>query len=374
MAALFIIILVLYILIISAFIIGFNKVKTIETSSTAPQISFSIIIPFRNESEHLPSLLASISQIDYPISQFELIFIDDFSEDDSVDIINERLIHSELNYTIIKNNPTQYSPKKEAIGIGVHKANFEWIITTDADCVLPRNWLLAFNSIINTNAFDMIIAPVTYTGNASFFYDFQLLDVLSLQSITIGGYGLGSPILCNGANFAYTKSAFKKLKGFEGNSKISSGDDIFFLHKMVKHNKESIGLLKSTDALVKTVPQTKLKDLIQQRLRWASKSPFYTLRLAKLVALIVLLMNLSLIVLPFALILQWVSLKLCLILFLGKLLVDAVCIYQSASFFNQDRVLLSYGLAAIVYPIFTLGIGLASLFMPFKWKNRTYNK
>jgi hypothetical protein len=39
--------------------------------------------------------------------------------------------------------------------------------------------------------------------------------------------------MCNGANFAYTKSLFEDLSGFDGNNTIASGDDVFFYKKLL---------------------------------------------------------------------------------------------------------------------------------------------
>jgi hypothetical protein len=63
---------------------------------------------------------------------------------------------------------------------------------------------------------------------------FQQLDLTSLQGATIGSFGLNKAFMCNGANFAYTKSLFEKLNGFDGNNKIASGDDVFLLQKAVE--------------------------------------------------------------------------------------------------------------------------------------------
>jgi hypothetical protein len=48
----------------------------------------------------------------------------------------------------------------------------------------------------------MIAGAVTYTCGS--FYNFQQLDIASLQGATIGGFGINKGFMCNGANFAYT--------------------------------------------------------------------------------------------------------------------------------------------------------------------------
>ena len=56
---------------------------------------------------------------------------------------------------------------------------------------------------------------------------------MSLQGSTVGGFGIGHPFLCNGANLAYKKHHFIQLNGFKGNDTIASGDDIFLFEKFI---------------------------------------------------------------------------------------------------------------------------------------------
>ena len=76
--------------------------------------------------------------------------------------------------------------------------------------------------------------------------------------------------MCNGANFGYRKSLFNTLNGFEGNTNIASGDDIFLLEKFIKQDAQKVHYLKSKKAVVSTNPAKDISVLIQQRLRWAS--------------------------------------------------------------------------------------------------------
>ena len=68
--------------------------------------SVSIIIPFRNEAENLPKLLKSIDAQEYPKHLFEVILVDDDSEDYSVKTIKKELEGfdcAQPNILIIKN-------------------------------------------------------------------------------------------------------------------------------------------------------------------------------------------------------------------------------------------------------------------------------
>jgi cellulose synthase/poly-beta-1,6-N-acetylglucosamine synthase-like glycosyltransferase len=220
----------------------------------------------------------------------------------------------------------------------------------------------------------MVVAPVTYYELDSFLKRFQLLDFLSLIGATIGGFGIGKPFLCNGANLAYKKALFLELNGFDGNNTIASGDDIFLLQKVIKEDKNAIRFLKSKAALVKTKPQQNLKSLISQRKRWAAKTSSYNSAFGKIVGLIVLLMN-AVLVCGFILTLfSLLHYKLILYVFIIKSLVDFLLLFKTTRFLEQENHLSSFIFSSVLYPFFSVYIAFLSLFSKYKWKGRTFKK
>ncbi|WP_296380622.1 glycosyltransferase [Winogradskyella sp.] len=375
-------IIIVYLLVIGLSIYGFDKVEDFKLQDLPAKTKFSIVIPFRNEAENLPKLLASVSKLNYSKSLFEIIFVDDDSEDESPSIINKILDTKSFkkdftqsdNIQIIQNKRTSNSPKKDAITSAIKVSKFDWIITTDADCELPKYWLDVFDECIQTKETDCIVAPVTYHGSNSFFNRFQILDFISLQGVTIGGFGLSKPFLCNGANFGYRKSVFYTLDGFEGNEDIASGDDIFLLEKFIKQDAKKVHYLKSQKAIVTTNPANGLSQLIQQRLRWASKTSRSTIGFTKVVGIIVFLANLVCLEFIPAVFLGYVSLKIAIALFVIKFSIDFLLLFKTSRFFKQETLLLSYPLSSLLYPFFSVYIVLLSLFKSYKWKGRTFKK
>ncbi|MDO7170887.1 glycosyltransferase [Mariniflexile sp. AS56] len=371
------IITILYLLLIGSFAIGFDKVKTFKLADLPSKTTFSIVIPFRNEAEHLPALLKSINALNYPKVLFEIIFIDDDSDDDSVEIIKRAVknFDSELtNISIIKNERATNSPKKDAISTAIKQAKNEWIVTTDADCRLPKYWLNSFDEYIQKNTVNCIAAPVTYLEQGNFLNRFQVLDLLSLQGATMGGFGINKPFLCNGANFAYKKSLFTELNGFAGNTNTASGDDIFLLEKAIKKHPEQVHYLKCDYAIVKTQAQPTWKTLLAQRMRWAAKTSSYNNWFGKFTGLIVLLNNALIIALLALLVAGVFNLKVFLYITIIKFNIDFFLIYKSALFFNQKGILRSFIVGFLVYPFFSVYVAFASIFSSYKWKGRTFNK
>ncbi|MCR8666868.1 glycosyltransferase [Aestuariibaculum sp. M13] len=367
-------IILIYVILIGSFVVGFNKVNHFKSQNIAPSTSFSVVIPFRNEANNLPKLLESIKQLQYPPNLFEILLVDDASEDDSVNIIKEFMKSSSASINILNNNRLSSSPKKDAISTAIKEANYNWIITTDADCILPELWLDTFNAFILKNHVDCIVAPVKYIDENNFLNTFQILDLLSLQGATIGAFGINKPFLCNGANFAYAKHLFNKVNGFEGNTQTASGDDIFLLEKAIKHNTKTIHYLKSETAIVSTNAQTTWNGLISQRIRWAAKTSKYNNWFSKLTGSIVLSANLLIIIACLLTFFGFITSKTLIYMLMIKFSIDLYLINKSARFFNQKHVMKFYIFGFLVYPLFSVYVAMASMVSTYQWKGRTFKR
>ncbi len=373
-----VIIVIFYSCLIIAFIIGFDKIENFNPEGSVSKTKFSIVIPFRNEAQALPVLIKSLKQLDYPSDKFEILFVDDDSQDDSVEIINgfldKPLDCARGDIKIIKNNRKSDSPKKDAVETAICQANFDWIITTDADCHVPQDWLKTFDAFIQQYQPKLIAAPVSYNNTNSLLEQFQLLDLLSLQGSTIGGFGIEKPFMCNGANLCYEKQAFLDINGFEGNEHIASGDDIFLLEKMIANYPDKVHFLKSNTTIIHTKPEETLKKLISQRIRWAAKATSYKNNFSKLVSISVFSINFLLILLFLGCIIGYYSWINFIIIFLVKFCVDFMLLFKTAIFFKQQSVLKHYFWSSIIYPIFIIFIVLSSFTSGYSWKGRSYKQ
>ncbi len=361
-------------------LIGYEKIPLFISEKRKPFTRFSIIIPFRNEAENLPELLNSIQKLNYPKDLFEIILVDDDSEDNSVKVIEETinvtstsLSDQKIQYKIIKNNYFSASPKKDAITNALKIAQYDWIITTDADCILPKNWLASFDAYIQMHNPIMIVGPVRYIKEKGLVNSFQQLDNFSLQTTTIAGFGLKNPLLCNGANLAYKKEAFNKVHGFKGNDHIASGDDIFLLEKLKRITKGGVHYLKSNDAIVVTSLQKDWKGVIGQRIRWASKTTKQKNILTKGLGMLVFLCNLFVIIGGIYSVFKKEFILYYLIFLIFKIVIDFIYIKKSYHFFNEQMLLSSYFINVFIYPFLTVIIVYGSLRGNYSWKGRRFN-
>ena len=101
---------------------GAMKWPNFRDNHESPKTGFTVLVPFRNEAQHLPQLLRSFEQLNYPWNLMEFLLIDDESTDDSVAIIRqfERSLSATqgLRIRVLQNKRKSNSPKKDAITIG----------------------------------------------------------------------------------------------------------------------------------------------------------------------------------------------------------------------------------------------------------------
>jgi peptide/nickel transport system permease protein len=357
---------------------GHWNLRAFVAKGKTPQTKFSIVIPARNEAANIENCIAGILAQNYPSHLFELIVIDDFSEDETANIVgsialqynNVRLLR--LQDFTKDENIVAY--KKRAIEIAIEQANHPWIVTTDADCSFTNNWLASYDAYIQEHNCVMIAAPVSYKNTGSFLSVFQVLDFISLQGITAAAVGSGSHTLCNGANLCYSKEAFESVGKFSGIDHLPSGDDMLLMHKMKKSYPEKIGYLYAQDTVVTTAPSATLDLFIQQRIRWSSKALGYQDKIIFWILLLVYLVNFSLLVyLPVNLIEtgninNW-------FVFIGcKTLVELPFMYAAAKFFKQQKLLWWFLFMQPFHILYTVVAGWFGTFGSYKWKGRTVTK
>ncbi|MDR9456568.1 MAG: glycosyltransferase [Salegentibacter sp.] len=380
----FVFISIAYLILMISLIYGWQQIPEFSSNFSTAETGFSIIIPFRNEGENLPVLLKSLAELQYPADKFEISLINDASEDDSVEICkNFQQNYPEFSIKILENNRQSNSPKKDAITTAIEKAEFKYILTTDADCRVPKLWLQTYNDFIKNTQAALVAGPVSLTPpsppltppeggrNVKPFRVFEELDVLSLQAAGAGAFGIEQAFMCNGANLCYRKEAFLEVDGFSGNDKIASGDDVFLLQKF-QQKKYKVNFLKSQEAIVQTQSQKSFRALISQRIRWAAKAPAYKSLFSKFAGAIVLLMNAGLLVGAVLALMEIWPYYPVLIIFLLKFNVDFALLYLSAKFFKREEVLRSFFWSSLAYPFFSTYVALKSLVSGYEWKGRKF--
>lgn len=367
-----------YSLLISVYWRGWRSPKPFHVAvDYRPTTHLSVLIPARNEAENIEACLRSILQNDYPRELMEVIVIDDFSEDQTAALANALLTHPGDRVLQLKDHLDEDARlnayKKKALEIAVEQASGDLVITVDADCKAGPRWLRSMAVYYEQHQLKCIAAPVTFwdDGKAGpVLFHFQLLDFVTMQGITAASLRLGLGNMCNGANFAFEKSAFVAVGGYKGIDQIASGDDMLLMDKIAAAYPGKVAYLKCPEAIMETAPQPGWRQLLNQRIRWASKTGAYKVRRLVGILFLIYFFNLVLFVSFLygffdARIWPWLLGTLLL-----KTVVELLFLWPVAGFFKQRRYLPAFPFLQPLHVLYILSAGFLGKFGRYNWKGR----
>jgi dolichol-phosphate mannosyltransferase len=116
-------------------------------------MTLSIIIPVYNESKNVEKTVNNLKKIKKNIKKFNLIFIDDFSNDNTFDILNKL----SKKYSFVKIFKNKKKGLGSAIEEGIKKSNFVYIAIFMADSSDSTADLIRYYKIISSKKFDAVL-------------------------------------------------------------------------------------------------------------------------------------------------------------------------------------------------------------------------
>ena len=359
-----ILICVFYSILVFIFTVGWKRMplfQPIENYNPISKPSASVVVACKNEEHSLPNLLSRLQL--QSCTDFELILVNDHSTDSTIYVMEAALAKFE-NVKVIN---AMGDGKKNALKEGISIATGSLIITTDADCTLLSDWLMMICSFQQSHVSDLIICPVQLFDNKSLFARLQAFEFTTLVAAGAGAVGAGMPILCNGANLAFTKQAWLESKHDLVDEQMS-GDDIFLLQSIKKRG-GVIRFLKSESAIVFTEPAKTFTAFFKQRRRWASKSPAYSDVQLIVTTCVVFGISSSILILMLSSLFSTQLLFVSISIFGIKYLVDVFFLYSVRSFFHVKHLWFYSFLLSILYPFYILSVaGSALVFKSKSWK------
>jgi biofilm PGA synthesis N-glycosyltransferase PgaC len=230
----------------------------------------SVIIPFRNEALYLENCLVAFVQQNKVSFPFEILLINDGSEDQSETVLAQ--FENRLPLKLLHSNGIG---KKAALQTGIDAAKYNIIYTIDADCVVKPNTLAYMGNTFQAENLNMLCGLVNLTPAKGLFQNLQAAESAALVGISAVMLNSSKPATCNGANLMFRKDVFFKLKGYENYKHLSSGDDDFLMHAFFNFNASACQYAIHPDGVVETAPEQNLSNFFNQRARWASKRKHY---------------------------------------------------------------------------------------------------
>lgn len=356
MLELFYIILAIYAVFILGCLLAWLCNKSFIVQKKDSDISLSLVVCCKNEERQLPTLFASIEPQVGEID--EVIFVSDHSTDSTLTLLESfaQKHHKIMVFSSIGRG------KKNALKEAVNKVQSLYVLCTDADCVVSPDYFSMVKSFLWQHKPDLMVGGVKYTDSAKLFGQMQALEFASLASTTAATALAGYPIMCNGANLAFSRDIWNKAQNHLVDSE-ASGDDMFLMH-FVKRVKGKIVFLKHTEGFVETFAVDGLKQFFEQRKRWVSKSRSYTDGQTIFVALLVAVLNVCITISLFMAVfdIRFIG------LFVIKFLLDSCLLMPFLCFSNQKKLIKFIPLISIIYPFYIVLTLLGGMFGRFDWK------
>lgn len=358
-----------YVSLIGALTIGLKRVLSkIEDSINEP-IKLSLVVAFRNEEANLPILLDALSSQTLPREFFEIILVDDHSSDNSLSVANS--YGTKFQNLKIVESPVDSIGKKAALTFGIGLASNPFIVFTDADCVPTGYWLESISNMAAKGS-SFIIGTVVMSPINSFARKMQSLEYASLMASTAGACGIGHPIMASSANLAF-RNDLLKVDDESMRSNVSSGDDMFLLHRAKRLKGCRVEFMNDARSIVQTSTEPTIAKALRQRKRWASKSVYYKDFDTIYAGFVVLIFNLMLLLLLFVSILDIKNLFLFLIVLIIKSFVDYPLVNRYLKFSAQDKLLRIFLPLQLLYPFYIVYSFFTGIFTKGHWKGRSIN-
>jgi len=365
------IMIMLYALGIFRIIIEWLKTRILETNRELNGITFSIIIPFRNEERNIERCLKSILEQDYNSKLYEIICVDDHSEDNSASIVSSLAANNPQIKLI--NNPG--FGKKKALRAGIDTSTYNHIITTDADTYRGTRWLSAFSTMFRYKGIKVVAGTVLMMESKnSVLQTMQVQDYMAMMAMSIVATRKGWFFNGSGGNLGFTKDIYLEYMSTGADNEITSGDDVFLLEYAAEHFNKSILFPKNNDITVFTRPEPDFTSFLNQRKRWANKSFNYRKKAMPAIWAFLWMINIGLIVeLGLALFYGGLFIKVFAVALFGKLLVDYLFLSQITKFYNLH--IKKFLISDLYHILYVTVIGIMAIFnSPFNWKGRKFSK
>lgn len=343
----------------------FSSVKSVSL----PMVS--VVVAAKDEALHISFLLECLLHQTARPGSFEVILVNDHSEDDTLTVATQWYLQHPHFPLRIFTSPLHQHGKKEALQYAVNQASGELILATDADCLPPPRWIDTLREAFSDPDIHICGGLTVYTEEKTRFQFFQSLEFLTLVSCGMSSIALRHPVMCNGANLAYRKASFLAVGGYSHNLGTASGDDIFLMLKIRQHfGQSSAGVCLAADAIVSTHPSASLKAFLFQRLRWAGKTPGTRNGDIYFVSLTIFLMSLSLCVTTVGWCFSSSFFHAFLLVWIVKLVIDYPIIHSITGWVNKKYLRKYYFPLQIFYPFYIVLVAMLSWVVRPTWKNR----
>lgn len=332
-----------------------------------PQRPITVIIAYRNESAHLPTLIESLMNLDY--HNYKVIFVNDHSTDAGPQLIDQ-CVKNNNKYTHLQLGDNEKG-KKAAIASALKITASAIVAVTDADTEIPVQWLKTINNNLTGNT-RLLCGALQVAKQKKLINKFFEIDFYSAVSTGLGALGVQIPMYCNGANMAYLANDYKSfVKENKYLQSLPSGDDVFFLHYLAnKYGSICAKPIVTPKHIVRSYLPGNIPEFIRQRIRWAGKTPYYKNLFTKAIALLVWLNNAVYLLALLMLLFNWHVRPPGTLFLLAKTVADTYYFTRVLKVYQRRQLVYLLPLFEIMYALYSTILPLLMLVLKPTWKER----
>ena len=232
----------------------------------------SVVVAFYNGERTLERCLQALVQQDFP--DYEIILVDNGSSDESAAIVRRYLAANQK--LSLVNEPRRGVSFARNKGISV--ATGEWVVFTDADCVVAKDWLSAYARVVQKLPEDTAAVAGTMDYYPPETVAEKCLSLFTLPPIQKDEFFSSYDLITGGfptANLAVKRSVLLKIGGFaEGWPLFCSGEDHDLCRRIYGCG---CRIYASQEPVVQHIHRQNIRDLVRQALG-TGRSHAYGLR------------------------------------------------------------------------------------------------
>lgn len=332
----------------------------------------SVVVAVRDEEARINALLDGLEAQTYTPRCWEVIVVDDASADGTAAVVEAR----SAGYPNLRLLTGLGAGKKAALSQGIAAARGEIILTTDGDCLVPPGWVEGMAAQFSPQVamavgFSQIGQPGTLRQVRS---GLEGVDFLTLMGAALGSASQGCALAASGQNLAFRREVFARVGGYGRIQHRASGDDVLLVQLVRRLSGWRIVFATDPGTFVIHPPSSSWRGLLAQRARWASNAPYQLFLSPGFFAYIsgVFSANLLLAFAPLLVIAGGLNLGATGAAWGGKVLVEGVLCWRSASLFGRRDLIRFFPLWTLVQPFYLVLAGLLGSLGLFTWKGRKH--
>ncbi len=226
-----------------------------------------VVVPAYNEAKTIQRTLDSLNHVYYPKNKLRITIVDDGSSDGTKDVVRSIIRkRSKMNFgfnLLVKKN----GGKADALNYAIRKNPFGELITClDADSTVERDFFIQMVKYFKFNKVCVAAANVQVNHGNTLIGLFQSFEYLISYQMKKAQSYLNIEYIVGGIGSTFRRSTVEEVGLYDTNTVT---EDIDLSVKIINHfgSKDAL-VIYANDAIARSQPVLKFKELILQRYRW----------------------------------------------------------------------------------------------------------